>query len=182
MNRRSDDNKGLNRTGRGLARCESHGRTTTNAIPQTAPGNIAERKQVSRCGRLYSAASVARVEGVDPQEMSFLMRKVFKKARKMLGRDLTPQKIAARVPRVFVVAEAYPQLRAVESVQLLQERLTSTENRIAFARQCYDDEVMQFNTVQATFPRNLFSGLLGFSPTALFSAQEAERANVNVSI
>ena len=44
---------------------------------------------------------MARVEGVDPQQTSFLMRQVFKKVRKMLGRDLTPQKIAARVPRVF---------------------------------------------------------------------------------
>jgi hypothetical protein len=46
---------------------------------------------------------MARVEGVDPQKTSFLMRQVFKKVRKMLGRDLTPQKIAARVPRVFWV-------------------------------------------------------------------------------
>jgi hypothetical protein len=46
---------------------------------------------------------MARVEGVDPRKTSFLMRQVFKKVRKMLGRDLTPQKIAARVPRVFWV-------------------------------------------------------------------------------
>lgn len=44
---------------------------------------------------------MARVEGVDPKQTSFLMRQVFKKVRKMLGRDLTPQKITARVPRVF---------------------------------------------------------------------------------
>jgi hypothetical protein len=44
---------------------------------------------------------MARVEGVDPQKTSFFIRQVFKKVRKMLGRDLTPQKIAARVPRVF---------------------------------------------------------------------------------
>lgn len=44
---------------------------------------------------------MARVEGVDPRETSFLMRQVFRKVRKMLGRDLTPQKISARVPRVF---------------------------------------------------------------------------------
>ena len=44
---------------------------------------------------------VARVEGVNPKQTSFLMRQVFKKVRKMLGRDLTPQKIVARVPRVF---------------------------------------------------------------------------------
>jgi hypothetical protein len=44
---------------------------------------------------------LARVEGIDPKQTSFLMRQVFKKVRKMLGRDLTPQRIAARVPRVF---------------------------------------------------------------------------------
>jgi hypothetical protein len=44
---------------------------------------------------------MARIEGVDPKRTSFLMRQVFKKVRKLLGRDLTPQKIAARVPRVF---------------------------------------------------------------------------------
>ena len=46
---------------------------------------------------------MARVEGVDPKHTSFLMRQVFKKVRKMLGRDLTPQKITARVPRIFWV-------------------------------------------------------------------------------
>jgi hypothetical protein len=46
---------------------------------------------------------MARVEGIDPRQASFLMRQVFKKVRKMLGRDLTPQRIAARVPRVFWV-------------------------------------------------------------------------------
>jgi hypothetical protein len=46
---------------------------------------------------------VARIEGIDPKQTSFLMRQVFKKVRKMLGRDLTPQKIIARVPRVFWV-------------------------------------------------------------------------------
>ena len=46
---------------------------------------------------------MARIEGVDPKQTSFLMRQVFKKVRKMVGRDLTPQKIAARVPRVFWV-------------------------------------------------------------------------------
>ena len=47
---------------------------------------------------------MARIEGVDPEKTSFLMRQVFRKVRKMLGRDLTPQKIVARVPRVFWVA------------------------------------------------------------------------------
>jgi len=88
--------------------------------------------------------------------------------------------LGGALSKLFAVAENYPQLRAVESVQLLQEQLTSTENRIAFARQFYNDEVMKFNTAQATFPRNLFAGMLGFSTATMFAAQDSERANVEV--
>lgn len=84
--------------------------------------------------------------------------------------------------KLFAVSENYPQLRAVESVRLLQEQLSSTENRIAYARQFYNDEVMKFNTAQATFPRNLFAGIFRFSPATMFAAQENERANVKVSV
>lgn len=90
--------------------------------------------------------------------------------------------LSGALGKLFAVAENYPQLRAVESVQLLQEQLTSTENRIAYARQFYNDEVMKFNTAQATFPRNLFAGMFGFSRATMFAAQERERANVRVSV
>jgi LemA protein len=90
--------------------------------------------------------------------------------------------LTGALANLFAVAENYPQLRAVESVQLLQEQLTSTENRIAFARQAYNDEVMKFNTAQATFPRNLFAKSLGFSLAAMFTARESERANVMVNV
>ena len=90
--------------------------------------------------------------------------------------------LAASLGRLFAVAENYPQLRAAENVQLLQEQITSTENRIAFARQFYNDEVMKYNTAQSTFPRNLFAGMLGFSPSAMFTAEESDRANVQVKI
>lgn len=99
-----------------------------------------------------------------------------------------PQRIAAEsalsgaLGKLFAVAENYPQLRAVESVQLLQEQLTSTENRIAFARQFYNDEVMKYNTAQSTFPRNLFAGMFGFSQAAMFTAADGERAAVAVKI
>lgn len=71
---------------------------------------------------------MARIEGVDPAQTSFLMRQVFRKVRKMLGRDLTPQKIAARVPRLFWFtvlgewllgqkAKVRPRLRAVVTLR-----------------------------------------------------------------
>lgn len=97
-------------------------------------------------------------------------------------RSVAESVLSGALGKLFAVVENYPQLRAVESVQLLQEQLTSTENRIAFARQFYNDEVMKFNTARATFPRNLVARPFGFSPVTMFAAQDAERANVQVSI
>lgn len=90
--------------------------------------------------------------------------------------------LTAALGKLFAVVENYPQLRAVENVQLLQEQLTSTENRIAFARQFYNDEVTKYNTTQSTFPRNLFAGFLGFSPATMFTALDADRVNVQARI
>jgi LemA protein len=84
--------------------------------------------------------------------------------------------------KLFAVAENYPQLRAVENFQILQEELTSTENRIAYARQCYNDEVMKYNTTQSTFPRNLFARLFGFSSASMFAGTDADRAEVYVKL
>ncbi|HUG13669.1 MAG TPA: LemA family protein [Thermomicrobiales bacterium] len=79
---------------------------------------------------------------------------------------------------VFAVAEGYPQLRASENMLSLQEELSSTENRIAFARQHYNDSVMEYNTSRETFPAVLVAGALGFRHQALFQLDAAapERA------
>jgi LemA protein len=100
----------------------------------------------------------------------------------VLQRSAAESMLTAALGKLFVTVENYPQPRAVESVQLLQEQLTSTENRIAFARQFYNDEVMNYNTRQSTFPRNVFAGLLGFSPAAMFTAVDEDRANVQVKV
>lgn len=97
-----------------------------------------------------------------------------------------PQRMAAETAltgalgNLFAVAENYPQLRASENMQLLQEELTSTENRIAAARQFYNDETMRYNTAQATLPRSLMARPFGFSPATMFAAEEADRSNVQV--
>jgi len=100
----------------------------------------------------------------------------------VLQRSAAESALTAALGSLFAVVENYPQLHAVESTQLLQEQLTSTENRIAFARQFYNDEVTKYNTAQGTFPRNLFAGVLGFSPAAMFTAADADRVNVQVKI
>jgi LemA protein len=98
------------------------------------------------------------------------------------GRTAAESRLSTAVSRLFVVAENYPQLRAVENFQTLEEELASTEDRIAYARQFYNDEVMRYNTAQTTFPRNLLSHVLGFSCATLFSADESDRSQVQVKV
>ena len=69
---------------------------------------------------------MARVEGISPQQASFLMRQVFKKVRKMLGRDLTPQKIAAGVPRVFWINALAEWLLGQKAVVPQRQRMLLT--------------------------------------------------------
>jgi LemA protein len=84
--------------------------------------------------------------------------------------------LTGAIGNVFLRSEKYPDLRAAQNFQLLQEQLTSTENRIAYARQFYNESVRQFNTAQATFPCRLLAGPLGFSPASMFTAEASERA------
>ncbi|HUP00292.1 MAG TPA: LemA family protein [Gemmatimonadota bacterium] len=85
--------------------------------------------------------------------------------------------------QLFAVVENYPQLKANENVMKLQEELTSTENRISFARQFYNDTVMRFNTRLQTFPTNLIAGMLGFTAREFFATgDEAEREPVKVDL
>ncbi|MBW3534404.1 MAG: LemA family protein [Gemmatimonadetes bacterium] len=84
--------------------------------------------------------------------------------------------------RLFALSEAYPDLKANQNMQQLQEELASTENRVAFARQAYNDAVMQYNTYRESFPQNQISGAFGFQPAAQFEIEvEAEREAPRVS-
>lgn len=78
--------------------------------------------------------------------------------------------------RLMVVMERYPELKANASALQLQEELVSTENRIAFARQAYNDAVMTYNTRLAVFPDLLVARLFSFMPAGLFEADDAARA------
>ena len=82
---------------------------------------------------------------------------------------------------LFAVAENYPQLRAVESFLQLQETLTSTEDKIEYARRYYNTSARDYNIGLQTFPRNLIAGPFGFKPVAFFATTDAERAVPQVS-
>ena len=98
------------------------------------------------------------------------------------ARAVAEMALSGAVSNLLGVAERYPALKASQNFLLLQEQLTSTENRIAFARQHYNELVRQYNTSIAEFPRNLMAGALGFSSEQMFAADAADRVNVEVKI
>ncbi len=75
--------------------------------------------------------------------------------------------------RLMAVFEAYPDLKANQNIMQVQEELTSTENKIAFARQAYNDTVMEYNTGREVFPNTIFAGMFGFTPATLLEATES---------
>ncbi|MEC7128661.1 MAG: LemA family protein [Planctomycetota bacterium] len=79
--------------------------------------------------------------------------------------------------RLMAVAEAYPDLKANQNMMAVQEELTSTENKVAFARQAFNDAVTVFNTARETFPAVLIAGLLGFKEAMLFEVDDASARN-----
>lgn len=91
--------------------------------------------------------------------------------------------LTSALGRMRIAVEAYPDLKANQSAALLMEELGSTENRIAFARQAYNDAVMSYNTKRETVPTNLVAGTMGFEPATLFEiTNTAERENVQVRL
>ena len=85
--------------------------------------------------------------------------------------------------RLFALTENYPDLKSNQNVLQLQEELTSTENKIGFARQLYNDVATQYNTKQAQFPTNLVAGLAKASPAELWQiTDEGERAVPKVQL
>jgi len=93
--------------------------------------------------------------------------------------------LTSALSRLFALAENYPNLKANENVKQLQEELASTENKISFARQFYNDIATRFNIAQQVFPGNLVAGIFGFQASELFEVKEAaerEAPTVDLSL
>jgi len=75
--------------------------------------------------------------------------------------------------RMFALAESYPDLKANTNMLSLQEELSSTENKVSFARQAFNDAVMEYNTKRESFPGNFFAGMFNFGPAELLQATES---------
>ena len=82
--------------------------------------------------------------------------------------------LTGNLGRLFALAEAYPDLKANTSMMSLMEELTSTENKVAFARQAYNDAVMSYNTSRETFPTNMIAGPFNFGPAESFVIEKPE--------
>ncbi len=82
--------------------------------------------------------------------------------------------LGGALSRLMVVSEQYPDLKANQNMMQLTEELTSTENKISFARQAYNDSVMGYNTDREVFPSNLIAGMFNFLPAELFVIDKPE--------
>jgi LemA protein len=83
--------------------------------------------------------------------------------------------LSGSLGRLFALAEAYPDLKANTTMLSLMEELTSTENKVSFARQSYNDSVMAYNTRREVFPTNLIAGPFNFGPAELFVIDKPEQ-------
>lgn len=84
------------------------------------------------------------------------------------------QGLSGALGRLFALSEAYPDLKANQNMLKMMEELSSTENKIAFARQAYNDAVMSYNTARESFPNVLVAGPFGFQAAALLEVEKAE--------
>lgn len=85
--------------------------------------------------------------------------------QKLMGAE---KNLSGALGRLFALSENYPDLKANQNMMQLSEELSSTENKIAFARQSFNDSVMNYNTARESFPSNIFANMFGFNEARLF--------------
>jgi LemA protein len=91
----------------------------------------------------------------------------------MQGLSQAEGALTGMLGRLFALSEAYPDLKANQNMLAIQEELSSTENKVAFARQAFNDSVMEYNTKRESFPDAIFAGMFGFSAAELLQATES---------
>ena len=141
-------------------------------LVETAKGYLKHERQTleaviaARNGAVSANASAAASPG-DPKAMQALIA--------------AESGLTGALGKLFALSESYPDLKANQTMSQLMEELTSTENKISFARQAYNDSVMRYNTARETFPSNIFAGAFNFQAATLWEITEAkEREAVKV--
>ncbi|PXY28418.1 hypothetical protein BAY60_15315 [Prauserella muralis] len=138
-------------------------------LVETAKGYLQHERQTleaviaARTGAV-TAQQTARGNPGEPQAM-----------RQLSGAESA---LTQTLGRLFALSESYPDLKANQNMMQLSEELTSTENRIAFARQAYNDSVMAYNNKREVFPANLVAGMFGFAPAALLEVDSPDTRDV----
>lgn len=118
-----------------------------------------------------TAAGAAKAAGDDPADGGAI--------RKLIGAEAA---LGSALGGFFALAENYPDLKADQTMKQLMEELSSTENRVAFSRQAFNDSVMEYNTHREQFPNNIISGFFNFKEAAFFEIEEEHvREPVKVS-
>ena len=133
-------------------------------LVETAKGYIAHERQTLEAvtqarGAAMGAAQRAAAAPGDPAAMQALQQ--------------AEGTLTGVLGRLFAVAESYPDLKANQNMLALQEELTSTENKVSFARQGFNDDVMSYNIKRESFPDNIFAGMFGFGPAEQLQATES---------
>ena len=137
-------------------------------LVETAKGYMKHEREtleavIAARNTAYAASKVAAANPADASAMKGL-----------LGAE---SGLAGAMSRLMVVAEQYPELKANQNMMQLTEELASTENKISFSRQAYNDSVTLFNTSREMFPTNLIAGIFNFAEAQLFQVEaDAERA------
>ena len=99
----------------------------------------------------------------------------------MQGLSQAEGQLTGVLGRLFALSESYPDLKANQNMLAIQEELSSTENKVAFARQAFNDSVMTYNNRRETFPSSIFAGMFNFTPAALLEIPQDQQAQVRAA-
>ena len=138
-------------------------------LVETAKGYLSHEREtleavIAARGAAMAGLSAAKASPGDPAAMAELAS--------------TQGMLNGALGRLLAVAEAYPDLKANQNMMQLTEELTSTENKVAFARQAFNDMVMAYNNRREVFPNSVFAGMFGFQPATLLEIPADKQAQV----
>ena len=157
-----------NRVANALAQIDVQLKRRHDLIPnlvETARGYMSHERETLEA--VISARDVARAAG---QAASAAPGD----ARAMAAVARTEGALSSTLGRFFALAESYPDLKANQNMMQLSEEVTTTENKLSFARQTFNDAVLHFNTALESFPAVMFAGMLGFKPATVLAPLDSD--------